>query len=167
MIRRLLLCAAYLVAAGAAAGADPPTELHGNADTFAAPGVALAWAVQRGTTEEATVVVVRVATDPAAFPWLALVGSDPFTKAEVALQPPTASAGSLDVRIPRARFADTPRTELRLFASAAAARAGTPARVVFYHGVPDTTPEFAAPAALDAHLAARIAALSATAGLLP
>lgn len=171
MNRRALLLAACVAAiaaaAGTAAGAEAPTELHGNADTFAAPGVALAWAVQRGATEETTVVVVRVATDTAAFPWLALVGIDPFTKAAVALQPATASAGSLDVRIPRARFADTPRTELRLYASAAAARAGTPARVVFYHGVPDTTPEFADAAKLDAHLAARIAALRLTAGLPP
>ena len=49
----------------------------------------------------------------------------------------------IDVRVPRAHFADFPRTELRLFASATPAPADAPELVVFYLGVPDTTPEFA------------------------
>ena len=81
--------------------------------------------------------------DPAAYPWLAVVGIDPFTQREQPLQRAIASSGTLDVRIPRAHFADYPRTEVRLFASAAAAQSGSPALMIFYHGVPDTTPEFA------------------------
>ena len=71
------------------------------------------------------------------------------------------------MRIPRAQFADYPRTELRLFASAAAAQSGPPALVIFYHGVPDTTPEFNDASKLDAHLAARIAQARATGGKAP
>jgi hypothetical protein len=160
MMRLLLLCVGIL--AGAVSAADAPREAHGHSDVYAAPGVALAWGVQRGANEATTTVVVRVVTDPTMYPWLAVAGIDPFTKAEQPLQRATASTGSLDVRIVRAQFADYPRTELRLFASAAAAQGGAPALTIFFHGVPDTTPEFTDAQKLDAHLAARVAQARAT-----
>ena len=155
MMRALLMGLAIL--AGAASAADAPREAHGNSDVYAAPGVALAWSVQRGANEATTTVVVRVVTDPTMYPWLAVAGIDPFTKAEQSLQRATASSGSIDVRIARAQFADYPRTELRLFASAAAAQGGVPALTIFFHGVPDTTPEFTDAGKLEAHLASRVA----------
>ena len=166
MNRRTLLIGLGLFAAAVSA-ADAPREAHGSADSYAAPGVALAWGVLRGANEAATTVVMRVVTDPAMYPWLAVAGIDPFTKAEQPVQAATPSGGSLDVRIARAQFADYPRTELRLFASAAAARSGAPALMIFYHGVPDTTPEFTDPGKLEAHLAARIAGVRATGGKAP
>lgn len=166
MSRRALAAAATL-AAGLALAADPPREVHGSSDAFAAPGIALAWGVLRARSEAATQVVVRIAVDPQRYPWLSLAGVDPFTKAEQPVLRATEAAGAFDVRIPRAQFADFPRTELRLFASAATARDGTPALVVFYHGVPDTTPEFADPAKLDAHLTARLNAQGAAGGKPP
>jgi hypothetical protein len=152
-----VLLLALVLLTGTANAADATREMHGGGDGFAAPGVALAWGVLRGATEAATDVVIRVETDPQRYPWLAAAGIDPFTKAEQPRLRPTASPGVLDVRIPRASFGDYPRTELRFFGSAAAAQNATPALTVFYHGVPDTTPEFTDTARLDAHLAARIA----------
>ena len=58
------------------------------------------------------------------------------------------------MRVPRAHFADFPRTEVRLFGAAGAGATGAPKLVVFYLGVPDTTPEFASAAALESYLAA-------------
>lgn len=161
-----VLWAALALALGAAHAADAARETHGSADAFAAPGVALAWGVLRGANELATIVVLRVVTDPQMFPWIAVSGIDPFTKAEQPVLRATASTGTLDVRMPRTQFADYPRTELRLFATAAEAADGAPTLVVFYHGVPDTTPEFTDTAKLDAHLAARIAQ-ARTAGAKP
>jgi hypothetical protein len=150
-----------------ASAAEAPREVHGSSDVYAAPGVVLAWGVLRGASEAGTTVVLRVVTDVQTYPWFAVAGIDPFTKAEQPLQRATASSGSLDVRIARAQFADYPRTELRLFASAAAAQGGVPALTIFYHGVPDTTPEFTDAAKLDAHLAARVGAARATGGKAP
>jgi hypothetical protein len=149
-----LLGALALVAAAALAQA--PREVHGSGDAFSEPGVALAWGVLRGTSEATTTVVLRVAADPQAYAWLSVIGVDPFTKAEEPLQRAMPVAGPVDVRVPRARYAELPRTEIRLFGTAAAAQAGTPALVVFYLGVPDTTPEFADAATLDAYLAERL-----------
>jgi len=131
-----------LMLAAAALAAEPPREMHGSGDGFATPGMALAWAVQRGTSEATTTVVVRVATDPAIFPWMSVVGVDPFSKAELPRLAPSKVDNVLDVQLPRAQFADYPNTEFRFYASEPDARAAAPSLVVFYHGVPDTAPEF-------------------------
>jgi hypothetical protein len=72
-------------------------------------------------------VVVRIVTDPAKYKWMGVVGIDPFSKQEQVLRPMGANPGTTDVRGPRSRLADFPRTEFRLYASEAAARSGTPA----------------------------------------
>ena len=82
---------------------------------------------------------------------------DPFTRERQPLLAGRPAAGDVEVRTPRARYADLPRSEVRLFRSAEALRAGAPALVVFYLSIPDTTPEFATAAALAAHLDGRIA----------
>lgn len=147
---------ALLVLVAATTDAQP-RDAHGSADVYAAPGVALAWGILRGPTEAATSVVIRIMTDQKTYPWLAVAGIDPFTKAEQPLQPATPISGTLDVQVPRQRFADFPRTEFRLYDTAAAAQSGTPSLTVFYLGIPDTTPEFADRAKLDAYLSDRIA----------
>lgn len=157
----VLLLAALLLASGAALhGAEAVRELHGMADAFAAPGVAMAWGVVRGADEAATVVVVRVVTRPASYPWLAVAGSDPFTQRKQPLLAATRSGGVIDVRTSRAHFADFPRTELRLYESAEAAQQEVPALVVFFLGVPDTTPEFASEDKLQAYLGDRVPRLA-------
>ena len=46
-------------------------------------------------------IAKRVAADTKAYPWISVVGIDPFTKAEQVRQPPTSIPNMLDVRIPR------------------------------------------------------------------
>ena len=58
------------------------------------------------------------------------------------------------MRIPRASFADFPRTEWHFGAAD-----GKTQLQVFYLGVPDTTPEFADESRLDAYLDDRLAKL--------
>lgn len=138
--------------------ADVPV-VHGSADIFDAPGIALAWAIQRGSTEAGTEVVIRMATDRARYPAATLVGVDPFTQAR---QPPVTAIAKgewLELRVSRARFADFPRSELRLFASDPDAKADRPALIVYYVGVPDTTPEFTSAEKLDGYLGDRLRAV--------
>ncbi len=146
-----ILMGVALLAAAIAGAAGAQTVVHGSHDAYSAPGVAMAWGVSRGATEASAAIVVRLATDTS-YPWIAVRGVDPFTKDEKPLVAAKPVSGLLDVRIPRAQFAETPRTEWLFFASESAARAGTPAMVVYYLGVPDTTPEFADDAKLDAYL---------------
>jgi hypothetical protein len=163
-ILHLLLLGSFSMASDTAMradAADAPRELHGMADTFAEPGIALAWGIVRGVSEATTTVVIRIVTDPAKYGWIGVVGIDPFSRQEQSLRPAMASTDVIDVRGPRARFADLPRTEIRWYESEAAARSGTPALTVFYLGVPDTTPEFASEDKLEAYLTDRVARLRA------
>lgn len=157
----LVLLAALPLAAFDVLGDEPQRVAHGSADAYAERGAALAWAVQRGASEAATLVVIRIATDPARYPVVAVTSVDPFTQARDAALAPTRSAGSLDVRLPRARFGDFPRTEVAFHSRAPAAAGDPPALLVYYVGVPDTTPEFADAGKLEAYLAARVAKLRA------
>lgn len=142
-----------------ALAADAVGEVHGSGDGFSVPGLAIAWGIERGASEATTAVVIRIAADRTKYPWLAVVGIDPFTKAEQVRQPATSVPDTLDVRIPRGQIADHPNTAFRFYAGEAAARANTPALVVYYHGVPDTAPEFKDAVLLDAHLTSRVAQL--------
>jgi hypothetical protein len=141
----------------AAQGQYPPQkEVHGSLDAFAAPGVALAWAILRGKEESSTEVVVRVDTDPSRYRTLNVVGIDPFSKVSQPLAAVASVDGTMVVRLLRSRFAELPRTEWRLYASARPGAAEVPALVVFYQGIPDTTPEFKDESELTSALARSI-----------
>jgi hypothetical protein len=150
----VLLACLYL--GDRAQAADPPIQVHGSADTYSAPGVALAWGILRGADESKTIVVVRIVTDPSAYRMAAAWGVDPFSERRKEQLRATPVESGLDVRMPRPSFGDLPRTEFRFFRSPEEAQAGAPQLVVYYLGVPDTTPEFAEPAALDKYLTGRI-----------
>lgn len=133
-------------------------EVHGSADAFAMPGVGLAWAVLRAAREDDTAVIIRIEVDARTYGWIEVVGKDPFSQREERLQPMSAVGGAFDLKTPRARFADFPRTEIRLWQNGAAPGAAPPALVVYYLGVPDTTPEVTQASELDRSLGERIAA---------
>lgn len=148
---RARLALACLLAATAAHAAEPQ---HGKTDVFAAPGATLAWAIARGADESKTFVVIRVAHDVGTHRHFTATGRDPFTKAEREWKVDPLSSGRAEVRIPRALIGDFAHTELRFYPGSPGAK---PQLEVFYHGVPDTAPEFDDPARLGAYLDERIA----------
>jgi len=137
--------------------AQGPREVHGAGDAYSEAGVVLAWAVLRGQSEAATTVVVHIAADPQRYAVVSALASNPFSQRKQALLAPTPTGSVVELRVPRAQFADLPRSELRFYASTSDAQVDAPSLVVFYLGVPDTTPEFAAEAAMNAYLADRLA----------
>ena len=150
-MRRALAALAVLIVAAQALA----EEVHGKTDVFSAPGLSLAWAVERGPDEKTTFVVIRVAADPAKFRAVSITGRDPLTKEAKELTALTPLSAKTDLRLARAGFADFPRTEIRFFD----ASGGKPGLEVFYLGIPDTTPEFNDRAKLDAYLTARVGKL--------
>lgn len=143
---RALLLGVLLLGAAQAAGQAP--ERHGATDTFAGDGVFIAWAIMRGVDEARTQVRLRVLADPARYARFTVHGVDPFSKDQAQLVAPRAAPAT--VGIPRTRFADLPRTEVR-FVSAD----GQPVLVVYYLSVPDTTPEFNSEQELQRYLESR------------
>ena len=159
--RLLLLGCALLTCVGPSLAAAPESarEVHGSADAYAGDGLALVWGVLRGPDEASTVVALRIVAAPERYPLLAVVGRNPFSQQTKALLPPTSTKGGVDLRVARSHFPDFPRTELRFYGSAAAAQADSPQLVVYFLGVPDTTPEFTSEARLSAYVSDRIARL--------
>src|SRR4051794_31342546 len=143
MLRSRFIFAWIALASGLCNAAEAPREMHGMADVFTAPGIAIAWGIARGATDPSTIVHVRIAVDARQYPYGSASASDPFTNAELPLLAPTRVESAVNLRVPRSRYAEFPRTELRFFASEQAVQENAPALIVFYLGVPDTTPEFA------------------------
>lgn len=153
-----LLLATVLLLPLASDAADPPREMHGNSDGFIAPGIAIAWAILRGPTEAQTNVVLRIEVDHTRYAMVAIDGVDPFGGERKQRLPRTKLATPTDIQLSRAQFADAPRTELRFYPPPAGA-ATEPVLVVYYVGVPDTTPEFATAKAMEAFMGPRIGEL--------
>lgn len=139
-------------------------EAHGALDAFATDGLAMAWAIRRGRDEQATQVVVRVEADPGVFAAMSVTGVDPFGGDRIALMPLRAIGGRVELAVPRARFADHPRSEWRFWRESAPSASAPPALLVYFQGVPDTSPEFDDAGKLDAYLAQRLAAARAPQG---
>lgn len=151
MIGRRPICAA-LFAAALPLRAQPLREVHGAHDAWAEPGLALAWGVLRGRDEASTRVVIRIEADPQRYARIAALGRDPFSGGTVEITVAREADRTARIELPRSHFADHPRTELRFFAPGQAAPL-----LVYFQGVPDTTPEFNSEAALQQDLQRRIA----------
>jgi hypothetical protein len=156
MSRAALLALATLCASSVATAGDAPREEHGSGDAYARPAVALAWGILRHPDESKTAVVVRIVADPATFARVAAIGRDPFSDRRTTMLAATAASTATELRVPRAHFADFPRTEIRFYSSATATADDAPNLVVYYVGVPDTTPELADEPSLARSLADRI-----------
>ena len=146
-----LACAAWPAApAGAQA---PAATVHGGSSVFATADVAMVWAVLRAPNEDDTQVVIRIAAPR--FAALLVEGVDPFGGRRREVAPPQALTGTAEVRRRRADFAEYPRLEARLD-PAPGASAPRPL-VVYYLGVPDTTPEFTSEDAMQRYLSEALA----------
>jgi hypothetical protein len=116
--------------------------------------------VLRGSGDAQPIVDVRLTVDPMTYPRVIVVARDPFSKHERLLAE-SLTAGLSDLRVPRATYERYPRTEFRFFATAKRVEGESPALVVYFAGVPDTTPEFPNEARLDAYLTERVVKLKA------
>jgi hypothetical protein len=152
--RALVLSAA--LGLGIALGASAKErEVHGESSEFAGQGITMAWGILRAPAEADTQVVLRVARAGADHVAVSVDGVDPFTGRRQTLLALSPFGESLDIRSPRETFADLPRREIHFY-TAADRTAGRPSLTVYFLGVPDTTPEFASEAALDAYLNATL-----------
>ena len=152
MVRAMALALALLAWPALAAA----QEIHGQDSVFAAPGVAIAWGVLRGAVEAETQVVVRIVRRGEAYRFVSVEAVDPFTRERRPVLDGRPLGDHVEVRSPRAGFADFPRREIHLYLTADDWRARRPALTVYYLGVPDTTPEFTTEAALAAYLASAL-----------
>ena len=132
-------------------------EVHGENSVFAGHGVAIAWGVLKGAVEEQTQAILRIVPTGAAFAAIRIEGVDPFTQTRQVILDGHPLGDRVEVRTPRGTFADFPRREIRLYRTDADWQARRPTVTIFYLGLPDTTPEFTAEAALFTYLTEALA----------
>jgi hypothetical protein len=135
------------------ASARAQETVHGADSLFVSPTVKIAWAVQKGASDEATTVVIRVINGTGAYRQVRLDGIDPFSKNRKVLVPIQPIAEQIDLSVPRSAFAEFPSCEVHLYHGDAATADQAPSLIVYYLGVPDTTPEFATAQAMKEYLA--------------
>jgi hypothetical protein len=151
-----LLCAAGLLAGGAPRIHAQGVEVHGADSTFRTRGVVLMWAVLKGDDEPSTMVVldlVKAAPEAERYRFYTVLAVDPFSGEAR----PELEAEPLEERnrVLRSRpdFQLFSARRIFFFADSESAAAGLPELTIYYQGVPDTAPEFSAPAELDAYFA--------------
>jgi hypothetical protein len=132
------------------------TELHGADSSFRADGITILWAIMKGSSEENSLVHIRILHDTAAAPAITLFSVeavDPFSKerAWVLKGEPLRTLQTL--KIVRTDFRDKTERWLHFFTDREALEKDRPALTIFYHGVPDTAPELLSEADLEAYLA--------------
>lgn len=160
LLRRAWLAAlpAWWLQSHGALAAGPPagTEVHGASDVYAEPGLALAWAVLRGPPAQDPAdaqVWLRCHIDRRVHAQVEIIGRDPFGSARIVLAKRMAAPDALMISAPRRQFAEYPRTEVRSYAEGGR----TPRRIVWFVGIPDTTPEYLDEAQLGQGLLLRLA----------
>jgi len=79
------------------------SEVHGENSTFAGHGVAMAWGILKGATEEETQVILRIVPTGTAFSAVRIEAVDPFTGSRRAVLDGHPLRDPLDVRTPRGR----------------------------------------------------------------
>jgi hypothetical protein len=141
-------------------------EVHGENSSFVGHGVAMAWGILRGSSEQDTQVVLRIVPTGAEYAAVSLDGVDPFTQRRQELLGKQPLGRSVDIRTSRGTFADLPRREIH-FHPADGQHAQRPSLTVYFAGLPDTTPEFASEAALQNYLEETLAKLLAGKGQTP
>ena len=149
-----------------APGLGQVQEVHGENSSFRGNGVAMVWVVLRGTSEEDTQVILRIAPAGGNYVAVSLDGVDPFSGRRQELLAVQPMANPLDTRTPRATFADLPRREIHFY-TAADRNARRSSLTIYFMGLPDTTPEFASDTALQLYLDETLAKLLAAKGRTP
>ncbi len=129
--------------------------VHGSLDTFKGEGVRIAWGILKnpqGKGPEMDRVVLRIQTDSKDWEAVRIEGIDPFSGSRGTLYSALFPSAPLDLSLPRSHFDSFPRTEIHFFRSYAELQEGKPSWILYFVGVPDTTPEFLSADRLMNHL---------------
>jgi hypothetical protein len=142
-------------------------EVHGENSVFAGEGVAIAWGILKAPVEDQSQVTLRIVPRGQPVAAVRIEAVDPFTAKRQVVLDGQPLGNALDVSSLRGSFADFPRREILLYRTVTDWQAGRPTAIIYYLGVPDTTPEFASQSALDAYLRDALATIRGGQGPRP
>ena len=136
--------------------APAATGLHGADSSFKAQGITILWAILKGSSEENTFVHIRILHDVATAPALTLFSVeavDPFSKEREWVVKGVPLRTLQTLKLVRPDFRDKTERWLHFYTDREALEKSRPALMIFYHGVPDTSPELLSEVDLEAYFA--------------
>jgi hypothetical protein len=153
-VSRVMACATLLAFLLIGRPALAGQELHGADSVFRAEGVTVLWAVLKGGSEAGTVVHIRILRDAGAAPALeffSVEAVDPFSKERAWALRGEPFRAIQTVKSTRTDFQDKTERWLHFYTDREALKKGRPALTIFYHGIPDTTPEVLSETQMEAY----------------
>ncbi|MBM4338038.1 MAG: hypothetical protein FJ110_00685 [Deltaproteobacteria bacterium] len=118
--------------------------IHGADSVFEKEGITILWAVLKGKTEESTWVVIKVIRSeekPSPFQLFSVEAEDPFSKAKEWVVKGVKLEKENLIRSQRSSFIDKTSRRIIFYRNQEDFLKENPIMVVFYLGVPDTSPE--------------------------
>ncbi len=122
-----------------------PNEFHGADSDFKQNGIIVVWAIEKRGNDRSPLVYLRIVRTPEAassFRYYTLLAFDPFTRATrpLVVGQPLEEVNTATAEMSAFQIYSSRR--ILLYATADDAKADKPNMVIFYQGVPDTSPEF-------------------------
>ncbi len=120
-------------------------EYHGADSVFQAEGIAIFWAILKGSDDESSLVCIKIiATDDDAdsFATFSVLAVDPFSKEEKWIVEEKEFHKENLLRLNRASFRDMMERRFFFYTTDEHDQDKKPALLVYYLSIPDTAPEF-------------------------
>ncbi len=152
-----------LISTAAALNAEPIIPEHGSLDVFSKDGISLAWVILRdkaGIDPENDDVVLRLSVSPSAALAFTAEGIDPFSGERTTIASGRLSEKNADIHFKRSHFSQYPKTEIFFFGTAEPVETIKAVRMIYFMGLPDTTPEFISAEKMETYLEERLAQIN-------
>jgi len=120
-------------------------EYHGADSIFEKEGMIMLWAILKGSTEESSWVYIKIIQTgggPASFQLFGVEAEDPFSNQKEWVVKAEAFKKENMVKSIRASFREKTARRVLFYEKAEDLLKENPAMIVYYLGVPDTSPEF-------------------------
>lgn len=118
-------------------------EHHGADSSFQLRNLVILWGILKGPDEDrswVTIKIIRTAGEPSPWKSYRLEAVDPFSQEKEWVTPGESLGRENVVKARRSSFREKTGRRIHLYPGQDAE--GKPAAIIFYQGVPDTTPEF-------------------------
>jgi hypothetical protein len=119
-------------------------EYHGADSIFEKEGIIMLWAILKGSTEETSWVylkIIQTGAGPVSFQLFGVEAVDPFSNQEEWVVKGKELKRENIVKSIRASFREKTSRRVLFYEKADDFQRGNPAMIVYYLGVPDTSPE--------------------------
>ena len=132
--------------------AETQEEHHGADSSYQLNNLVILWGILKGPDEDrswVTIKIIRTGSDPGPWESFRVEAVDPFTQEKEWVTPRQCLGKETAIKSPRSSFRD--KTGRRIFLYSDPSKGEKPSAVIFYQGVPDTTPEFLTEKEMEAY----------------